>query len=328
MAERKVGTVMYRHNLSPILAIFRLEPERGSTFPEYEPGQYIALRRENCKLTRRVTGPDGRPAYVPDLDEFGNQKRGPVAHSYSISSAPFDTLQKGYLEFYVILEMHEEGTPGRLTESLWQVNPQGDDKIIYFNRITGDFTLAKRAVGFENVVMVGTGSGLAPFAAVIKQLHFEASRGNSDSVRYTLLHANRGYQELGYHEELSAIEASRRFDFVYVASVSRPASRDFNDPALGKGRANNLLRYMFDMPLKEEQELQEAFARGEDLSRGKELLARTVKPELPQHISRKALQERMNPQRTVILCCGDPLSMADIKYIADANKIGFEKEDW
>ncbi|MCZ6774868.1 MAG: hypothetical protein O7D34_00245 [Ignavibacteria bacterium] len=328
MAQKKAGTVVYRNNLSPILAIYRLIPESGSKFPDYHPGQYIALRREDCKLTKKIQGPDGQPHYVPDLDEFRNQRRGAVTHSYSISSAPFETIQKGFLEFYVILEMHEGGIPGRLSESLFQVDPQQDNKIIYFDKITGDFRLEKRASGFENVVLVGTGSGLAPFASMIKELHFDATQGKRDGVKYTLFHANRGYQELGYHRELCEIKASQRFDFLYVASISRPSPQDLNDAKLGRGRANNLLRYVFEMPLKEEQDLKEASARGEDTAKAKAMLDRTVKPELPQHISREMLLERMPPERTVIMCCGNPLSMTDVKYIADANRIQFEKEDW
>ncbi|PYV41376.1 MAG: hypothetical protein DMG06_17315, partial [Acidobacteria bacterium] len=109
MAERKIGTVVYWQNLSPILAIFRLAPEGGSSFPDYRAGQYIALRREQCKLTKKVIAPDGQIDYVPDLDENGVQKRGPVTHSYSISSAPFETQQTGQLEFYIILEIDEKG---------------------------------------------------------------------------------------------------------------------------------------------------------------------------------------------------------------------------
>jgi ferredoxin-NADP reductase len=328
MVEKKLGKVIYRHDLSPILAIFRLVPETGHQFPEYEAGQFIALRRPNCRLTKKVTGADGQPSYVPDVDESGNQLRGSVSHSYSISSAPFETVQEGYLEFYVILEMHQNSTPGRLTESLWQVDPGEDDTIIYFNKITGDFTLNKRVAEFDNVVLVGTGSGLAPFASIIKQLHFEATHGVGNSVRYTLLHANRGYQELGYHEELSAIATSQKFDFMYVPCVSRPTSRDYDDPSLGKGRANNVLRFILEMSSKEEEELGEASARGEDTSRAKALLERTVRPKLPEHIPGVELRERMPPGRTVLMCCGNAASMSDIQHIAEISKIRFEKEDW
>ena len=54
--------------------------------------------------------------------------------------------------------------------------------------------------------MIGTGSGLAPFAAMVKQLHHDATRGSASDVRYTLVHGNRSYAELGYHDELAAIE--------------------------------------------------------------------------------------------------------------------------
>ena len=328
MADKKVGTIVYRHNLSPILSIFRLVPDVGCTFPEYDAGQYIALRREDCRLTKKIMGPDGQPQYVPDLDETGTQRRGPVAHSYSISSAPYETIRHGYLEFYVILEMQEEGTPGRLTESLFQVDPDGDNQIIYFDRITGDFSLPKRSKGFQNVVMIGTGSGLAPFAAMIKQLQYRAEQGWTDNVRYTLIHANRSLRELGYHGEFLSIEEEQKFDFVYVASVSRPTEQDLKDSDIGKGRANNLLRHVFGMPLKEEQALEEASARSVSTEAAQAALKRTIRPQLPGRISRQDLRARIGGENSVILCCGNPLSMADIQHVAETNNVRFEKEDW
>jgi ferredoxin-NADP reductase len=316
MAERKVGTVVHWQQLSPILSIFRLMPEEGSPFPEYKAGQYIALRREDCRLTKRVIGDDGKPHYIPDLDEARNRKFGPVAHSYSISSAPFETARDRYLEFYVVLEEAECGEPGRLTESLFRIHPGEDDKVGYMNRIVGDFTLDKRTAGTRSVVFVGTGTGLAPFAGMVKQLDSEAAQGHRDDVRYTLFHANRSRAELAYHDELLAIEAAGRFDFVYVPSVSRPTAEDRNDPRLGAGRGNNVLRHVFEMPLKEEEE------------GGAAALAKAVRPTLPRHLSRADLQARCAPAETVILTCGNPSSMADIKHIADTNRIRYEKEDW
>jgi ferredoxin-NADP reductase len=302
-------------------------PQEGSSFPDYKAGQYIALRRDDCKLTKKQVSADGRIEYVPDLDENGNPKRGQVTHSYSISSAPFETKQEGYLEFYIILEKDEHGYPGRLTESLFRMKLDSDNKITYVDRITGDFTLDKRAPGFDSVLLVGTGTGLAPFAAMIKQLHTEASNGQKNGVKFTLLHTNRVYEELGYHQELLEIEKAGKFDFLYIPSVSRPTQRDLDDAKMSIGRANNLLRHMFGMPLKEEQEVQEMSARGEDTARARATLEKTIKPNL-KAISKNELQQRFNPPRTVILTCGNPYSMSDIKYVADANQIRFEKEDW
>jgi hypothetical protein len=164
---------------------------------------------------------------------------------------------------------------------------------------------------------------------MIKQLHFEAGQGRGASgMQYTLLHTNRTIEEMAYHQELLDIEKSGLLDFVYVSSVSRPTPRDFDDPVLGRGRANNVLRYMFDMPLKEEDELQAKLAAGEDASKAKAALDKTTRPALPRNISRTDLQKRFDPARTVILTCGNPSSMADIKHVADTNRIHFEKEDW
>jgi len=328
MAERKVGTVVSWRTFSPILGVFRLMPEDGARFPDYKSGQYIALRRDDCKLTKRVMGEDGKPHYLPDLDESGHHRIGSVAHSYSISSAPFETREKGYLEFYIVLEMNDTQFPGRLTESLFRLDPSRDDKVGYVDRIAGDFTLEKRAAGFRSVLMVGTGTGLAPFAAMIKELDHQAAQGHTDGVRYTLLHANRTYEELAYHEELTDIAAAGRFDFVYVPSVSRPDPRDQADPGLGHGRGNNLLRHFFGMPLKEEEELKLAAASGGDVALAQAALDRAVKPRLPQTLTERELRERLDPPQTVLLTCGNPSSMADIRTAAEANGIRFEKEDW
>ena len=106
MAGRKVGTVTYKQDLSSILTIFRLMPAGGSVFPSSKAGQYIALKRDDCKLTKKVgVGDDGAKAYGPDLDDTGSQKIGAVTHSYSIASAPWEQEERGYLEFYVVLEV-------------------------------------------------------------------------------------------------------------------------------------------------------------------------------------------------------------------------------
>jgi hypothetical protein len=82
------------------------------------------------------------------------------------------------------------------------------------------------------------------------------------------------------------------------------------------------------MPLKEEEDLQRAEVEGKDVDAMKRSLARTVRPVLPKHISTNELLNRMNPADTVLLTCGNPLSMQDIRSVAERNKMKFEKEDW
>jgi ferredoxin-NADP reductase len=327
MPEFKVGTVVDWQLLSPILATFSLQPSAGDSFPDYKPGQYIALRRDDCRITKREVGPDGHPTIVPVLDESGRPTRGPVTHSYSIASPPYETRESGHLGFYVVLETDERSEPGRLTESLFRIHPPEDTVVKYVNRIVGDFTLDKRARGFKSVLLVGTGTGLAPFVSMIRQLHHDAEGGGSDGVRYTLLHANRTSEELGYHQGLQAIEAAQRFDFVYLPSVSRPRA-GVEDPTLGRGRANNVLRHIFGMPLREEQSLLEAEAKGQDPAPARAALTSVVRPALPGHLSSEELRKRLDPPQTVVLTCGNPYLMADIKFIADAKGMRFEKEDW
>jgi ferredoxin-NADP reductase len=308
MAELKAGRIVEWHRLSPSLSLFRLISRDGARFPSYEAGQYIALRRDDCLLTRKVKDGD-EIRYVPDLDDQGRQKRGPVTHSYSISSAPFETEQGNYLEFYVVLERGRDGVLGRFTESLFRgVESDHNDRLAYVERIVGDFTLARRAVGFEHVLMVGTGTGLAPFASMIKQLNRDASSAKRPQARFTLLHANRTFEELAYHRELLDIESSNSFDFVYVPSVSRPAPRDLADTHLGTGRANNLLRQVFGLPSKEPSV--------------------ATAPTFPRTRPLEMVQKRIDPARTVVLTCGNPNAMADIAWIAQQTGMKFEKEDW
>ena len=329
MAGRKVGTVTYKRDLSSILTIFRLMPEAGSAFPPSKAGQYIALRRNDCKLTKKVgVGDDGAAVYGPDLDEAGRQKIGQVTHSYSIASAPWEQEEHGYLEFYVVLEVIRKGEFGRLSSVFMNMDPETDNEITYFDRITGNFTLDQRAAGFDSVLMVGTGTGLAPFIAMAKQLDHEASNGGGDRRKYTILHTNRTYEELAYHQELLDMERAGRFDFVYVPTVSRPTQRDLDDDGMGVGRANNVLRHIFDLPMKEEEVLTAARAGQGDLARAEAGMQRTPRPELPKHLSAQRLRDRFDPANSLIMTCGNPWSMADIEETANRSNIKFEMEEW
>jgi ferredoxin-NADP reductase len=326
MSLRKTGFAVSWRTLSPILGIFRVQPAEGSRFPDYEAGQYIALRREDCALTRRITDADGRVRFVPDLDGSGIQRRGPVSHAYSISSAPYETQQDGFLEFYVVRELDEDGRPGRLTESLFRIEPGADDQVIYFDRIAGDFTLPKRADGFSQVLMVASGSGLAPFVSMVKQLDFEAGQGRRDSKRYTLLHGNRTAPELAYHRDLEAIAAAGRIDFHYLATVSRPAPD--HDPSLGRGRVSNVLRLLLELPSKEEEDLASAETRGQGVEKARAALGKAAAAALPAGAPLAALRERLRPADTVLMTCGNASAMSDVQHAAEARGIRFEKEDW
>ena len=54
---------------------------------------------------------------------------------------------------------------------------------------------------WSNVCMVATGTDLAPFISMIKQLRQAAVHGRRDERRYTLLYGSRTYKELAYHQD-------------------------------------------------------------------------------------------------------------------------------
>ena len=325
MPEVRTGTVTVWRQLSPVLATFRLAPEEGHRFPSYEAGQYMALRREDCRLTRRVTGPDGRPRYLPDLDETGRQKRGPVSHAYSIASAPFQTELEGHVEFLVVLEM--ASTLGRFTESLFDMEPREGASMRYVERIVGDFTLSRRVQEATHVLLVATGTGLAPLVSMVRQLDHDASSGRPVPPKVTLLHAHRTWHELAFHRELAGIAAANHFDFVYVPSVSRPGEEQGRE-AVGRGRTNNVLRLALGLPMAEEAALEEARQSGGDTRDLEAAAARAVPPQLPPGVDLAALGARLEPASTVVLTCGNPAPMADVRQVAQSRGMRVEREEW
>ena len=112
------------------------------------------------------------------------------------------------------------------------------------------------------------------------------------------------------HDDLLKIEAAQRFDFVYLPSVSRPTEEDQTNPWLGRGRASNLLRHVFDMPTQNGPP------------------GTTIEPTLPGHLQREELQRRLAPSNTVLLTCGNPMSVAEISLVGRAQGIRVETEDW
>jgi ferredoxin-NADP reductase len=330
VAEKRIGTISRWTDITPELSVFKLKPHEGTAFPDYKAGQYIALTREGCRLTTRIKDADGKVRFENTLAEDGTPKLGPVTHSYSIASAPYETKESGELEIYVTLEKLGGGHFGRFTESLFKGSRTGDT-LGYVERIVGNFTLDQRAHDFDNVVMVGTGTGLAPFVGMMKQAAHEARAGLGSTVRYTLIHANRTLGELGYDADLRALHTAKipGFDFVYLPSVSRPRPEDANDPLLSQGRANNLFRLVLGLPTREQEIVEELTEAGSaDVAAAQEAAVKATKPRLGSGIDATALHDRMPRGATAVLTCGNGDLMDDIKRIANKANFKFEMEEW
>lgn len=329
MAARRIGTVVYKRDLSPILTIFRVAPEAGHAFPPSVAGQYIALGRNDVPRTKRAGDwPDGRPRYVPDVDDAGTQRIGQAVRAYTIASAPWEQEAYGYLEFYVVLVFDREGLSGRLSSVLLRMDSDNDRELTYVDRIVGTFTLAERTDGYDHVVMVGTGTGLAPFIAMVKQLHHDAVTGRRDDRRFTLIHANRTHEELAYHARLLEIERAQTLDFVYLPTVSRPAARERDTGLTGVGRANNVLRHVLGLPTAEEASLAAARAAGTGIDEAERAVARAQRPGLPRHLTAEGVRARMLPGRTMLLTCGNAQAMEDIEAAAREAGLEADKEEW
>lgn len=191
----KLNAVMtFRQEVAPGLAIFRVVPE-GWELANFEPGQFAVL---------------GLPAEAPRVVGADPEDPPPkpgtlIRRAYSIASS---SRQKEFLEFYVALVRS-----GSLTPRLFALEP--GQKLFLGPKFAGLFTL-KQVPPNANVVMVATGTGIAPYMSMLRT-HL-AEDGHR---RTAVIHGARHASDLGYRHELEALE--RQFPhFAYIPVISRP----------------------------------------------------------------------------------------------------------
>lgn len=173
------------------LRTFHVRPD--SPLPPFITGQYVTLGLE---------GTVPRSGSVIDEHRLVDPAK-MILRAYSIAS-PGDRVDE--LEFYVA---HVPG--GSLTPRLWSLN--AGDRIQLGRRVIGNFTIARAQT--SRILMVGTGTGIAPFIGFARQASKDPER------QYVLLHGATQRRELGYYGELHAL-ARNLPNFTYLPAISRP----------------------------------------------------------------------------------------------------------
>lgn len=188
-AQPNLGRLSYRKDLTPDLAILRMQPADGGPVPDFRAGQFVTLGIQ-----------------FPDEDRM-------TYRAYSISSPP---EEKRYFELYI--KWTTKPVMGKLTSALFGMK-EGDT--LYWRKPAGAFTIEdKKADGTPDsrrLVLVASGTGLAPFISYI--LHLKSIGSKREIV---LLHGAKYAQELGYRDILEKMAGGNSLNFKYLPTVSRP----------------------------------------------------------------------------------------------------------
>lgn len=229
------GKLTYVQILKEDLGIFHIKPDNGAV-PDFKAGQFVTLG-----------------LHVPSEGKI-------IRRAYSIASAP---EQKN--RFELVIRWVRKPVPGRLTTELFS-KKEGDE--IMWVKPTGIFTINEKMPDGNpdnrRMVLIGGGTGLAPFISYSMHLHAVGSKRE-----IVVLHGASYVDELSYKELLTSLEEESlekgkdKWNFRYRASISRPQEW-FNRTWAGqKGRVESFLRPK----------------AGKDLSPLEELVGEKVTPE-------------------------------------------------
>lgn len=161
----------------------------GSEVEPFEPGQFLHL----------ATFPDG----VSAADSAEIKEKARVNRPYSVAS-PHGVE----LEFFIV-----RVDDGELTPPLWELEP--GDAIEVSTKAAGRFTLSKTPDA-EHLWLVGTGTGLAPYIAMLR-----TEEPWQRFKKIVVVHGVRVANDLAYTEELRALEIEKQGAFSFVQALSR-----------------------------------------------------------------------------------------------------------
>jgi ferredoxin--NADP+ reductase len=186
------ATVVGREPLNSQLLILRVRPDAGEF--NFTPGQFAVLGLAGKEPRVADALPEDT---APEPDKL-------IRRAYSIASS---SLERDYVEFYLALV-----AKGGLTPRLFAL-PHGG-RVFLGPKASGLFTLDRVAPG-KAVILVGTGTGLAPYVSMLRTALIADS-----TRRFVVLHGARCSWDLGYRAELETL-ARLRPNFTYIPSITR-----------------------------------------------------------------------------------------------------------
>ena len=188
------AVVLLKQDLSPRYMILRVATV-GWPLPDFIPGQFAVLGLPGSSPRSPLSTPEPKP---PRPNEV-------VRRAYSVASS---SKINEYMDFFIGLV-----SSGSLTPRLFTLNL--GDQLFLGPKISGMFTLDQVAFG-KNVVMIATGTGLAPY---ISMMTSELSCGSPR--RYAVLHGAYHSWDLAYRSELLALQHMCK-NFSYIATIDQP----------------------------------------------------------------------------------------------------------
>lgn len=185
------ATLLERVDLTPTLAIFRVQPDKPAReAPWFLAGQYITLGLNNEEK--------------PEL--------APVRRPLSLASSPGDLET---VELY-IRYVSNPASENPLTHLLWKL--KAGDRLFARPAASGDFCIEK-TTGAEDPrqrIFIGAGTGLAPFISMLRdKIHCQ---GSSDLSNYAVLHGARHESDLGYRSELESMVQTHGITYIPALS--------------------------------------------------------------------------------------------------------------
>ncbi len=188
------AVVSQKIEVSPGLIILRIVPE-GWELPDFKAGQFTVLGLPGTAPRHQFSDEEDA---LKDPDKL-------IRRAYSIASS---SVNKDYIEFYITMVRS-----GALTPRIFALNP--GDKIFLSQKFSGMFTLDMTEPD-SNIVMLGTGTGLAPYMSMLREnLPCNTHR------KYIIVHGARHSWDLGYRSELNTI-ANVCSNFTYIPAITRP----------------------------------------------------------------------------------------------------------